>query len=78
MEEGMLWQCLGVGFALGSSPGRLWLGSLVADPALVPGREWGCLVWGGFEAWLVASARFCCCLPAGVVTLPCRVPNLST
>lgn len=36
------------------------------------------LVQGGFGAWLVASAQFCCCFPAGVVTLPCRVPNVST
>lgn len=37
MEEGMLWQCLEVGFALGSSLGRLWLGSLFL--ALALGRE---------------------------------------
>lgn len=36
------------------------------------------LVQGGFGAWLVASAQFCCCFPAGVVTLPCRVLNVST
>lgn len=39
MEEGMLWQCLEVGFALGSSPVKLWFGFLLPTPALVPGRE---------------------------------------
>lgn len=38
-EEGMLWQCLEVGFALGSSPGKLWFGFLLPTLALVPGRE---------------------------------------
>lgn len=38
-EEGMLWQCLEVGFALGSSPGKLWIGFLLPTLALVPGRE---------------------------------------
>lgn len=39
MEEGVFWQWLEIGFALGSSPGKLWFGFLLPTPALVPGRE---------------------------------------
>lgn len=59
-EEGMLWQRLEIGFALGSSPGRLWLGSCsLLRLWLLAGNGLGKYSLGSFSLWAFRKGKQC-------------------